>query len=255
MNEKATQRKLNELWKETHEVKQLLSELSETLKAGDSGRVAEELKKLGETYTLLIDKTGAIEPLNIKELAREIAEAITIPEMKDVAFPELQKVAGNVSVSNLKDVALELHKLLEPVLSKSGEVSISNFPSTLEVFGKTITKIDGNTPSTPLFVQLTDGKKVVDLEKLFKVTVNASAGGGSISSTPATGTQNYAVFKQTVGSYQYVGLADVGSDSSDAVWQCFRVDKSVTNVVAITWADGNDNFDNILDNITSLSYS
>lgn len=52
----------------------------------------------------------------------------------------------------------------------------------------------------------------------------------------------------------YVGEALIGSLTSTAVWKI----KKLTTVGAITsvlWADGNDAFDNIWDNRTSITYS
>lgn len=60
-------------------------------------------------------------------------------------------------------------------------------------------------------------------------------------------------FDSTDANLQYVGIADPGSLTSAAVWKIFRVD--CTTGTIITWADGNDNADNIYDNRESLSYS
>lgn len=51
----------------------------------------------------------------------------------------------------------------------------------------------------------------------------------------------------------YVGKAEIGSATSDDVWSIFVIDTA--NGAAITWADGNDNFDNIMDNRAILPYS
>jgi hypothetical protein len=51
----------------------------------------------------------------------------------------------------------------------------------------------------------------------------------------------------------YVGKALTGSATSSAVWQVFKLD--TTAGLIITYADGNDLFDNIWDNRASLSYS
>jgi hypothetical protein len=51
----------------------------------------------------------------------------------------------------------------------------------------------------------------------------------------------------------YVGEAELGSATSSAVW---RIKKIVCDDgLTVTYADGNDNFDNIFDNRASLSYS
>jgi hypothetical protein len=51
----------------------------------------------------------------------------------------------------------------------------------------------------------------------------------------------------------YIGRAEIGSLTSDAVWQIRKID--ITGEISITWADGNDSFDKIWDNRTILTYS
>lgn len=54
----------------------------------------------------------------------------------------------------------------------------------------------------------------------------------------------------------YIGKAAVGASTASAVWQIQRVDESGTPItVVIKWADGDDSFNNIWNNRTSLSYS
>lgn len=55
------------------------------------------------------------------------------------------------------------------------------------------------------------------------------------------------------GSITYVGVAVVGSLTSDNVWQVKKLDE--TSGLIITYADGNSQFDNIWDNYASLTYS
>ena len=52
----------------------------------------------------------------------------------------------------------------------------------------------------------------------------------------------------------YVGKAIIGSLSSASVWQIMRIQVISTQTI-ITWADGNNFFDNIWDNRASLNYS
>jgi hypothetical protein len=52
---------------------------------------------------------------------------------------------------------------------------------------------------------------------------------------------------------QYIGKADIGSATSEAVWQIKKVNSTTGSV--ITFADGNNNYDNVFDNRESLSYS
>lgn len=55
-------------------------------------------------------------------------------------------------------------------------------------------------------------------------------------------------------SVTYIGVAKIGTATSSATWQISKVNVSGT-VTSLTYADGNDNYDNIWDNRASLSYS
>lgn len=52
----------------------------------------------------------------------------------------------------------------------------------------------------------------------------------------------------------YIGHAPHGAVGSDSTWRIAKMVISGT-VTSITYADGNDNFDNVWDNRASLSYS
>lgn len=51
----------------------------------------------------------------------------------------------------------------------------------------------------------------------------------------------------------YLGKAAPGSSTGDTVWQISKVDTTAGTV--ITWADGNDNYDNEWDERANLTYS
>lgn len=52
---------------------------------------------------------------------------------------------------------------------------------------------------------------------------------------------------------QYLGWGQPGSATNAPLWRIQRISKTGT-VTSITWADGNQNFDNIWDNRASLNY-
>lgn len=60
---------------------------------------------------------------------------------------------------------------------------------------------------------------------------------------------------EAAGSITYVGKAAIGTATSAAAWQVYRMDESGDPELIILWADGDNNFDNIWDNRASLSYS
>lgn len=63
----------------------------------------------------------------------------------------------------------------------------------------------------------------------------------------------YALKMTVSGAITYIAKAPVGSDQADAVWQVQKLDES--SGLVITWADGDEDFDNIATDLTSLSYS
>lgn len=58
-----------------------------------------------------------------------------------------------------------------------------------------------------------------------------------------------------VGLITYVGKSKPGSNMGDPVWQIKKIDESSDPEMITLWADGNDDFDNIWDDRTSLTYS
>lgn len=51
----------------------------------------------------------------------------------------------------------------------------------------------------------------------------------------------------------YIGYADIGSSEAAAVWRIKKI--NTTSGADTTWADGDDNYDNVWDDRTILSYS
>lgn len=66
---------------------------------------------------------------------------------------------------------------------------------------------------------------------------------------------NYALRTDatTTANVTYVGKAKVGTATSADQWQIQRIDE--TSDTVITWADGDDKFNNVWDDRASLSYS
>ena len=60
-------------------------------------------------------------------------------------------------------------------------------------------------------------------------------------------------FDDSANPILYLGAAEPGSATASAVWRIQRFD--VTSGVTSTFADGNDNFDNVWNNRAALSYS
>jgi hypothetical protein len=54
------------------------------------------------------------------------------------------------------------------------------------------------------------------------------------------------------GLITYLAIASPGTQSNMPNWQCKRIDDTVGTI--ITWADGDNKFDNIADNLITLTY-
>jgi hypothetical protein len=55
------------------------------------------------------------------------------------------------------------------------------------------------------------------------------------------------------GTTTYIAIASPGTRQAKSSWQCKKIDESSGTV--ITWADGNNRFDNVATDLTALSYS
>ncbi len=94
-----------------------------------------------------------------------------------------------------------------------------------------------------------------DLEKeKFRDRPTGFPDGDSAVTAVESAPKNFAVRTDKSGGTEYVGLAAIGSAESSAVWQIQRLVTTGQNLT-ITWADGDDSFDNIWDDILTLSYS
>lgn len=63
----------------------------------------------------------------------------------------------------------------------------------------------------------------------------------------------YAYKKTVVGAITYIGRAPVGTAESAAAWQAFKIDE--TSGMRMTWADGDSKYDNVVTDLTALTYS
>jgi hypothetical protein len=99
--------------------------------------------------------------------------------------------------------------------------------------------------------ELFTGLFVYDSQQNEWVAVQAGTSGGLHIES-----EQYNVRKDDAGSgITYYGWAATGTATSSATWRIMKMDKSADPDFSITWADGNDSFDNVWDNRASLSYS
>ena len=64
----------------------------------------------------------------------------------------------------------------------------------------------------------------------------------------------YVDSDDTTADVTYIGYAYPGSGTDEAVWKIKKVDDT-TAVTKVTWADGDTEYNNVWDDIASLSYS
>ena len=68
------------------------------------------------------------------------------------------------------------------------------------------------------------------------------------------GTFNYTILMDEAdANTTYIGKATIGSATNQPLWQIQRASKS-GNITTITFADGDDKFDNVWDDRVSLNY-
>lgn len=93
----------------------------------------------------------------------------------------------------------------------------------------------------------------VTLEGILQVDELGSGPSGSID-VNIIGEDGQALrFDSSASPILYLGTAVPGSLTSAAVWRIIQIDTS--SGVVFLYADGNDNYDNVWDNRTGLSYS
>lgn len=111
--------------------------------------------------------------------------------------------------------------------------------------------------STPM--KITSGGKdlVADKINIVGATVTPTEQGGVDISVPLGGEaeMNYSTALDDVGGgISYIGYAVPGASTASAVWRVKKLQEFTDGDIVITWADGNDLFDNIWDNRLSLNF-
>ena len=76
----------------------------------------------------------------------------------------------------------------------------------------------------------------------------------NISGQPIRFPSQDEIIDQSDPNNTYIGKAKIGSATSAAVWQIQKL-ATVSGVLTISWANGDNKFTKIWDNHTALSYS
>lgn len=241
--------------------------------------IDDKLESIQEKTNKLLDEVDNKLSEVKNEIINEIPEIPELPEypteMEISNFPDVQKV----EITNLQDKAPIINVEAPQVNVEAPIVNIDtdSIEQELKTSNETLKEISEKLNEKE---EIETIKKVTLVDEDGKPT---SFGGGgssaakylnntnSIIINPATeekqdaivsaisalgATTNYAtqVDKTSTTDVIYIGEATIGSATSSAVWRIQKVDNTGGDT-EIIWADGNDNFDNIYDNRTSLTYS
>lgn len=170
-------------------------------------------------------------------------------------------VAGSTPTSNvvgLKDVSnTKINPATEDTLSSLLKTSDLTFDAgSLEV---KITSMPASSGGGSSFSDAGDVERsaLVDGDRHVQVDVLSSELPATASTETTLQTISFGGFKfslrmVTVGDYDYLGEAAIGSDTSSAVWRVKRID--YTSGVVIIWA-GTGAFDQVWDSHESLTYT
>jgi len=196
-------------------------------------------------------------PDNIKQdtiKVSNIPNEVKVGNLDEIIIPQSIDINRPDWIDELKsDEINDIYTLLG-VLRKEGlDVNVTNI-----------------SPKKPLAVRLTDGRN-------FYKAISTAVASGSMASFRDVNDSNKRALVDADGHVQvdvvtspetnyatqlddtstanvtYVGTAVIGSITSGSVWRIRRLDE--TSGMVITWADGDDSFNNIWDDRTSLSYS
>jgi hypothetical protein len=268
----------NKLEKIAEKKRQAALEKQEQDVAAFARRVADEV-----TGNITVDTTNDLKE-SVVELATSVANAVVASnktfdaQLKDSFTQLLSAVKENKpDISSQTKLNREIGKSLakfETALSQiefAPEITLAGI--TADELKREVDKILSRLPESSrrevsLAYNNATADKYVNVRLTDGIEFYKALGGGGVSGLGSLiekqddiitaignigGSTNYTTRIDTVGDLTYIGNAVIGSATSGALWQIKRLDAS-SGLVKL-WADGNDNFDNVWDNRTLLSYS
>lgn len=221
MDNKKLGTKLNAIWLELRKLPESMEKaVSALLKSSEKiDKQTDDLAGIAKNFALIMEEsekgktiTGTV---NVENLYEDIAKALSenAPEPTEFDYAELAKLINkdSVTLTNIKEIAQELKSVLPEVPSK---VFLAD--EKIEVFGKALVKIEGNSANNPVFVQLSDGKKAIDLAEIFKVSLSLPIGGGTATGGDAgtsspTASYGYCAKSETA-THQYLFYEDANDN-------------------------------------------
>lgn len=195
----------------------------------------------------LSDRTDAV------KLAIEGLKATDTSKVESLLQELLNKEPEEMDMSCMESMDSSLKNAsdtLQQIMAILGEEDDSKEEEKLDAIVKAIESL--NESITSIYIPEIDYK---ELAKAVADAMPTPSGGGA--SKVFTKSQPYSIRMDTASTtgITYVGKAALGSLTSAAAWQIMKMDETGTPVTLVaTWADGNDSFDNVWDNRTSLTY-
>lgn len=252
MDNKKLGTKLNNIWLELRKLPESMEKaVSALLKSSEKiDKQSEGLADIAKHFALIMEEsekgktiTGTV---NVDNLYEDISKALSdnAPEVKDFDYAELAKLINkdSVTLTNIKELAEELKKVLPATPNK---VFLGD--DKIEVFGKSLVKIEGNSANNPVFVQLSDGKKPIDLAEIFKVSLSipqSSGGSSSESSSTSSPTASYGYCaKSETVTHQYLFYEDASDN-----WYILR--RNLTTEV-VDYGKGTGGYQSVYDSPTT----
>lgn len=230
--------------------------------------LVDKLDEKMQRFQILIDqgieiKNGEVLTQEIKSLSPAIEKLeSTIANSKPPQYPKSLKIDNieelkdvlkphTADLSPIKEVSKEISKLSKKIAEIKAEKA-GQKPEDYVPFRRVV-KVDGQGLKYDDSFYVGGGGGGSSIPTINGAVPIVNPDGSSIS--VSTTTTNYAtrVDDTTTENVTYLGKASIGSATSGALWQIQKIDETAGTI--ITWADGNDSFDNIWDNRASLTYS
>ena len=219
-----------------------------------------ESEKVSGLLEDLIKKIEALDlVVNVKEQKIDIQEIVNsikeIPQGKDytqILEGISEKLNEEPEEEKEDPEKKEKLKVLKDIHKAIKEVNTTqDFTPILELLQLIALKEDPEPPFS-----FDNGRLLVTVDRV-------SSGGGGLKQSESEALieiptkqdeliGNKALRLAESGNYTYIGKADIGSLSSDPVWQIKRIDE--TSGLVISWADGDDLYDNIFDDYLTINF-
>lgn len=220
----------------------------------DIGYQQDQTMKLLQANAELLQSLSTAEPQELPDIV--IPDTVTISNL-----PEIQKVeiinSEKVELGNVEKLLGQLIKLV-PTIKDERPTPTEDIKKLVGLLGNDTSKekvldllkkiLEKEYPSYQLPTEL------ISKEGRIKVEVDRAGSGGSGITKESIDALigNDALRMVEVGQIIYLGKAEIATVTSAAKWQIKKIDQ--TNGIIITWADGNDLFDNIFDDYLTLNY-